>query len=57
MVMIFFQASYKNENQLINSYDSLVNKIFELSNIMKKNHTVGIIIPTLNPDYIFEERF
>ena len=22
---------------------------------MKKNHTVGIIIPTLNPDYIFEE--
>ena len=28
---IFYEASYKNENQLINSYDSLVNKIFELS--------------------------
>ena len=28
---IFYEASYKNENQLINSYDSLVNEIFELS--------------------------
>ena len=28
---IFYEASYKNENQLINSYDNLVNEIFELS--------------------------